>query len=69
MPLGCKVYSVIFGEGYFVEFNEATMIMYVQFKDRKAKFLYPNAIIDKHLIVHENNFKCVLRDISKAEKG
>ena len=69
MPLGCKVFSEHFGEGHFAEYDEATMIMSVQFKQRKVRFLYPNAIIDKNLTVNENNFKCVLRDISKAENG
>ena len=69
LPLNCKVYSEKYGKGYFVEFDEATMVMSVQFEEKKIKFLYPTAIVNKHLTVHQNNFNCVLRDVSKAEKG
>lgn len=70
LPMGCKIYSNKFGQGKYVDYNENSMIISVQFEDEKiVRFLYPNAVLDKHLIVPKFAFKSVLYDIRHAERG
>lgn len=69
LPEKCVMYSKRFGKGKFIGFNEDTLIMSVQFEEKIIKFKYPDAIIEKHLIVPKYAFGRVMKDIRKAEKG
>ena len=69
LPMGCKIYSNKFGQGKYVDYNEASMIISVQFEEKVVRFMYPNAILDKHLIVPKFAFNTVLYDIRHAERG
>ena len=69
LPMGCKMRSNKFGQGRLVDYNEASMIISVQFEEKIVRFQYPNAIIDKHLILPKPAFSTVLYDMRHAERG
>ncbi len=69
IPADCPVYSETFGKGKFVGYNEPSMIISIQFGTEVKRFQYPNAILEKFLILPKHAFERVLYDISKAEKG
>lgn len=69
LPKGCKVYSNAFGKGKVVDYNESSMIISVQFAEKVVRFQYPNAILDKHLILQKYDFQSVLYDLRHAERG
>ena len=69
LPLKCKVYSNAYGQGEYTAYNAEKRIIEVTFEGTPRKFIYPDAIFQKHLIVPKFAFEIVLRDVSKAEKG
>ena len=69
LPKRCYVFSKTFGKGKYIEYNEESMIIAVKFGEKIIHFQYPQAILDKHLILPKFAFKQVLFDISKAKKG
>ncbi len=69
LPKGCRIFSNKFGKGRYVDYNEESMIISVQFNEKIIRFQYPNAIIDKHLILPKPAFSTVLYDMRHAERG
>lgn len=69
LPLKCKVYSNAYGQGVYTAYNVEKRIIEVVFEGVSRKFIYPDAIFNKHLIVPKFAFEIVLRDVSKAKKG
>ena len=68
--MGCKIYNNKFGQGKYVGYNEASMMISVQFENGGIiPFVYPSAILDKHLIVPKPAFESVLYDVRHAERG
>ena len=68
LPMGCRMCSNKFGQGRYVDYKEDGMIISVQFEGGKiVRFLYPDAILDKHLIVSEGVLKLVLHDVFHTE--
>ena len=70
LPKGCQMYSRTFGQGKYVDYNEKSMVISVQFEnDKIVRFLYPSAILDKHLTVPESALESVIYDVCHAERG
>lgn len=64
---GCPIYSPTFGKGKFVSFNPTARHIEVKFGENVKKFLYPDAIFDKHLIVPKDVFPKVCNDKKEAK--
>lgn len=69
LPLRCHVFSNAYGQGEYTAYNTENRIIEVTFDGTPRKFIYPDAIFNKHLIVPKFAFEIVLRDVAKAEKG
>lgn len=69
LPLKCHMFSESFGQGEYTAFNEEKRIIEVTFDGTTRRFIYPDAIFQKHLIVPKFAFEIVLKDASNAEKG
>ena len=67
LPIGCPVYSKTFGEGKFTEYNETSKTIRVAFDGKDVKFIYPQAIMEKHIALSEEDYDRVFYDISHAE--
>ena len=63
LPLGCKMTNAKYGEGKYVGYNPATQIIEVAFPDKVHKFFYPKAFFDKFLIVTEELYEIVKKDL------
>ena len=63
----CPIYSEKFGKGKFKSFNPDTMHIEVQFGESVKKFIYPDAIFNKHLIVPKDVFPKVCKDKKEAK--
>lgn len=68
LPIGCEMYSNAFGQGKLIDYDESGMHISVQFEKKIVRFQYPNAIIDKYLIVSKSDFKTVQYDTLRAER-
>ena len=69
LPLKCRMYSNTYGRGEYTSYNEEKRMIEVTFDGKPRKFIYPDAIFNKHLILPKFAFKIVLNDVSRAEKG
>ena len=69
LPLKCSVFSETFGQGEYTAFDADKRTIEVTFDGTPRKFIYPDAIFKKYLIVPKFAFEIVLRDVSNAEKG
>lgn len=69
IPSHAHIFSPAFGKGSLAGYDENDRLLSVKFEDAVRKFKYPDAILEKHLILPEFAFKRVLIDISQAEKG
>lgn len=69
LPLKCHVFSECFGQGNYTAYDVEKRIIEVTFNGIPRRFIYPDAIFKKHLIVPKFAFEIVLRDVSKAKKG
>lgn len=67
LPWKCPVKSRAFGQGEFTAYDAKKGIIEVTFNGIPRKFVYPDAIINKHLILPQYAFEIVLKDISKEE--
>lgn len=69
LPMNCKVYHPQqFGNGEYTSYDAKRRSIGVTFNGKEVKFLYPDAIFSKHLIVPKFAFEIVLRDLHEAEK-
>ena len=68
LPESCDVYSKNYGNGKYVGYKAESGLVLVQFKERIIKFQYPNAILEKHLVVPKHAYRQVLHDVAKAER-
>jgi hypothetical protein len=70
LPLNCTVYSKAYGQGEYTAYNAEKRIIEVTFDDGNLrKFIYPDAILNKHLIVPRFAYAIVSKDIANAEEG
>lgn len=69
IPKNCVVYSKAFGQGKYVDFDEKSMTISVQFGEKIARFMYPDAIFNGHIFVPQFVTEYVLQDLSESEKG
>ena len=69
LPLKCHVFSEAFGQGEYTAYDEEKRTIEVTFNGTPRRFIYPDAIFDKYLILPKFAFKIVLKDVLKAEKG
>ena len=68
MPIGCSVYSNIFGSGVYHSFDKANRLISVKFDIGLKRFQYPEAIFNKHIIVGQELFAYVIADSKNAER-
>ena len=67
LPIGCPIYSKAFGEGKLVEYNETSKTIRVAFGEKEIKFIYPQAIMEKHIALSEEDYDRLFYDIINAE--
>lgn len=68
IPSNTHIFSNVLGQGSFAGYDAESRLLSVRFGDTVKRFKYPEAILEKHLIVPRFAFKQVLYDIYKAEK-
>lgn len=61
-------FNKTYGKGTFVEYDESTRLLSLNFKGEIKQFKYPEAILQKYIILPKFAFKYVLDDLSKAVK-
>lgn len=66
LPWKCPVYSKTFGQGEFTAYHIEKRTIEVTFDGVPHKFIYPDAILNKHLILPDFAFEIVLSDIDKG---
>ena len=69
LPPKCKVTNIKFGEGTFVDYSQKKMLLNIKFSDGVRLFKYPEAIINKHLLVSDTIYEQVLREVKLTQKG
>lgn len=68
IPMKCIMYNKSYGNGRLVGYDENSMIISVRFGEKIARFQYPDAILEKHIIVPKFAFNLLLDDLHHAEK-
>lgn len=69
LPMNCSVYSKKWGNGEYILFEKAKKFITISFDGKEVKFMYPNAFLDKHLLISDQLMEIVQKDITNAKKG
>ena len=68
LPKNCVVHSKRWNDGKYVRYEKENRHITISFNGKEIQFMYPDAFINKHLIVTEDLMKIINKDIANSKK-